>query len=145
VATTLSLRFDLKIAAPPSTGEMVVAEIDLAAPGIDASANGTLHVEFCVRPTQTVWDEADYRVRPAKFYDHPFARPPEFGSWKRVKVALNLGSPHVTVSLDADTVVDDAFGFPASSSNFSLAMGLIYSGNSNEALVHIDNIAVDWQ
>jgi hypothetical protein len=144
VAATIFLRFDMKLDAPlPSgNGNVVPALVGLG------PTSGAANNEISIHPTGTTWLEADYRVMPARFHDHPFAREPKFGQWEHVTVTLQTtgSSPGIKVTFDQDTVIDDPFQFPVSPSSFYLQVGLIYAADvSTPTTLHIDNVALDWQ
>jgi hypothetical protein len=141
----VSVRFQERIAAKVEQGQFDLMRLELIAPG---DTVGHLTLAITLRPTEVIVNENDYRVSPAVYHGHTFARMPAYGAWEAFALHVALtGTPHVTVTLGTDIVVNaDLLSPKVAPSALVLHLGVFESTGSGGGprTVHIDDVVVDY-
>lgn len=140
-ASTVVFSFDENIASAVDMNQFDLFRVILHMP--DDPASGSLEIALTVQPDVTYIDENDYRDVPTVYISHDYSRMPAFAVWQHFTMQLALGpSPHVTVELAGDTVVDDNLTSPnIVASSVELVLGLYHSYVPGaERAVHVDDV-----
>ena len=143
-ASGVDFSFDENIASAVDMNQFDLFRVILHMP--DDPTSGSLEIALTVEPTVTYIDENDYRVTPTVYISHDYSRVPAFGAWEHFAMHLTLiPSPHVTVVLGSDTVVDDDLTSPnIVASSVELELGLYHSFVPGAARAgHFDNVVLD--
>jgi hypothetical protein len=140
----ITLAFDENVAAAADQNQWDLFRLTLHTPTDPAS--GALQMAVTFDSTHVYFDENDYRVVPTKYIGHTYKRAPNYGKWERFSLHLTVGAtPHVTVRLGSDVVVDDDLTSPSTvASTLELVLG-IYNSFQPAAVrtVNIDDLVLD--
>jgi len=144
VVSDVHLDFDENIASAVDMNQFDLFRLTLHTPSDPAS--GALQIAITLKSTEIFLDENDYRVVPTKYIAHDYKRAPAYGKWERFSMHLTLGaSPHVTVMLGADVIVDDDLTSPnVVPSSLELVLGLYNSYEpAAKRSVNFDDLVLD--